>query len=39
MEQAQTKLDSLHHVAIQVGDIDRALKWYSEKFQRRDCLP
>ena len=32
MEQTETKLDSLHHVAIQVSDIDRATKWYSENF-------
>ena len=32
MEYAEKKLDSLHHVAIQVNDIDRALKWYSENF-------
>ena len=32
MEQQETKLDSLHHVAIQVDDISRALKWYSENF-------
>jgi len=32
MQQEQTKLDSLHHVAIQVNDIARALKWYAENF-------
>ena len=33
MENQETKLDSLHHVAIQVEDIARALKWYSENFK------
>ena len=32
MEQEVKNLDSLHHVAIQVKDIARALKWYSENF-------
>jgi hypothetical protein len=32
MQQQQTKLDALHHVAIQVENIARALKWYSENF-------
>jgi catechol-2,3-dioxygenase len=32
MQQTNTALDSLHHVAIQVEDIGRALKWYSENF-------
>ena len=32
MQQAETKLDSVHHVAIQVEDIERALKWYSDNF-------
>ena len=32
MDQKEIKLDSLHHVAIQVKDIARALKWYSETF-------
>jgi catechol 2,3-dioxygenase-like lactoylglutathione lyase family enzyme len=33
MGQQKTKLDSLHHVAIQVKDIGRALKWYTENFK------
>jgi hypothetical protein len=32
MPEQQTKLDALHHVAIQVENIARALKWYSENF-------
>lgn len=32
MEKTDKKLDALHHVAIQVEDIARALKWYSENF-------
>ena len=32
MDNEDVKLDSLHHVAIQVEDIARALKWYSENF-------
>ena len=32
MQQTETVLDSLHHVAIQVKDIERALQWYSENF-------
>ncbi len=32
MAEQETKLDSLHHVAIQVKDIARALHWYSENF-------
>ncbi len=32
MQEQQTKLDALHHVAIQVENIARALKWYSENF-------
>ena len=32
MTHQETRLDSLHHVAIQVKDIARALKWYSENF-------
>ena len=32
MNDEDVKLDSLHHVAIQVKDIARALKWYSENF-------
>lgn len=32
MDNEDVKLDSLHHVAIQVEDIARALKWYSETF-------
>ena len=32
MQKVQTKLDTLHHVAIQVEDIKRALKWYSTNF-------
>jgi catechol 2,3-dioxygenase-like lactoylglutathione lyase family enzyme len=32
MGQTGKKLDALHHVAIQVKDIERALKWYSENF-------
>ncbi len=32
MQENDTSLDALHHVAIQVDDIERALKWYSENF-------
>ena len=32
MNDEDKKLDSLHHVATQVKDIARALKWYSENF-------
>ena len=32
MTQEQTKPDSIHHVAIQVNDIERALEWYSSNF-------
>jgi catechol-2,3-dioxygenase len=32
MQETHTKLDALHHVAIQVENIARALKWYSENF-------
>ena len=32
MQEQRTKLDALHHVAIQVENIERALKWYSENF-------
>ena len=32
MDKKKKKLDALHHVAIQVKDIARALKWYSENF-------
>ena len=32
MQEQPTKLDALHHVAIQVENIARALKWYSENF-------
>jgi len=32
LEQSEVKLDALHHVAIQVKDIARALKWYSDNF-------
>ena len=32
MQHNETSLDTLHHVAIQVEDIDRALKWYAEHF-------
>lgn len=32
MQEQHTKLDALHHVAIQVENIARALKWYSENF-------
>lgn len=32
MQQQETALDSIHHVAIQVDDIERALKWYSKNF-------
>lgn len=32
MAKRETKLDAIHHVAIQVEDIARALKWYSENF-------
>ena len=32
MQKEQAKLDSIHHVAIQVNDIGRALKWYSGNF-------
>lgn len=32
MQETDTKLDALHHVAIQVKDIGRALQWYSENF-------
>jgi catechol 2,3-dioxygenase-like lactoylglutathione lyase family enzyme len=32
MQEQQIKLDALHHVAIQVENIARALKWYSENF-------
>ncbi|MGB5279170.1 MAG: VOC family protein [Gammaproteobacteria bacterium] len=32
MQDTETQLDSLHHVAIQTKDIARALKWYSENF-------
>jgi catechol 2,3-dioxygenase-like lactoylglutathione lyase family enzyme len=32
LEQEQTKPDSIHHVAIQVNDIERALEWYSSNF-------
>ena len=32
MAHQEKKLDSLQHVAIQVKDIARALKWYSENF-------
>ncbi len=32
MQQQETELDSLHHVAIQVEDIGRALEWYSKHF-------
>ncbi len=30
MSKNEPRLDSLHHVAVQVEDIGRALKWYSE---------
>ena len=33
MQQTDTELDTLHHVAVQVSDIERALKWYSENFK------
>lgn len=32
MKPTENKLDSLHHVAIQVENIARALKWYSKNF-------
>jgi len=32
MAHQEKQLDSLHHVAIQVKDIARALKWYSDNF-------
>jgi hypothetical protein len=32
MQEQHIKLDALHHVAIQVENIARALKWYSENF-------
>ena len=32
MQHEETKLDSIHHVAIQVNDIAQALKWYSRNF-------
>ena len=32
MQKEQAKPDSIHHVAIQVNDIGRALKWYSSNF-------
>lgn len=32
MQKSRTKLDSLHHVAIQVEDIKRALEWYTKNF-------
>ena len=32
MGETDKNLDALHHVAIQVKDIERALKWYSENF-------
>lgn len=32
MNETQGGLDALHHVAIQVKDIARALKWYSDNF-------
>jgi catechol 2,3-dioxygenase-like lactoylglutathione lyase family enzyme len=32
LKQEKTKPDSIHHVAIQVDDIERALNWYSSNF-------
>ena len=32
MPNQETRLDAIHHVAIQVEDIARALNWYSENF-------
>ena len=28
-----TQLDYLHHVAIQVGDVERAIAWYTKHFK------
>lgn len=30
---AAVDLDTLHHVALQVSDIDRAVSWYQERFR------
>jgi len=30
---AKTALDSIHHIAVPVTDIARAVSWYQEKFQ------
>ena len=35
MAEQESKLDAIHHVAIQVEDIARALKWYSENLTYR----
>ena len=35
MTKTSNDLDLLHHVAIPVEDVARALKWYQEKFQCR----
>ena len=32
-DQTVPKLDELHHVAIQVQDISRAVSWYCDKFR------
>lgn len=29
----QTELDALHHIALQVSDINRAVNWYRNQFQ------
>jgi catechol 2,3-dioxygenase-like lactoylglutathione lyase family enzyme len=34
-DSAQTELDTIHHVAVPVRDVDEAVRWYSSRFRCR----